>query len=391
MAYELSSTSWDHEELDALQRVIRSGRFTMGDQVRLFEEAFAAKFGVKHAVMTNAGSSANLVGIAALAYRSKRPLQRGDEVIVPAISWATTFHPLQQYGLKLRFVDVDLHTLNMDVSKLDAALTPRTRMVVAVSILGNPAALDVIRGFCDTHDLIFFEDNCESMGATLNGKPCGTFGDIGTFSTFYSHHISTMEGGLLVTDDTEIDHLARAIRNHGWARDVPSDSALGTRYDDAFFEAYRFVLPGYNVRPLEMCGAVGLEQLRKLDRMVATRRANAARFVDLFRDDPRFIIQRENGSSSWFSFTIILNPSFAADRAKVMAAMREAGIEFRMITGGCFPLHEAIRYFDYEVVGGIPNATIAHTHGFFVGNHPHDLTTSIAELRRVLDAAAGGR
>jgi CDP-4-dehydro-6-deoxyglucose reductase, E1 len=388
MPYELSSPTWGQEETDALQRVIRSGRYTMGEQVRLFEQAFAARFGMKHAVMMNSGSSANLVGVASLFYKSTNPLQRGDEVIVPAISWATTYHPLQQYGMKLRFVDVDLETLNMDVSKLEAALTPRTRMVVAVSILGNPAALDVLRAFCDAHKLILFEDNCESMGASLNGRLCGTFGDINTFSTFYSHHISTMEGGLLVTNDTEIDHLARAIRNHGWARDLPDDSTLGTKHADPFFEAYRFVLPGYNVRPLEMCGAVGLEQLNKLDRMVEARRANAAHFVGLFKGDRRFIIQRENGRSSWFSFTIILNPSLGLDRAKVMAALRRAAIEFRMITGGCFPEHEAIKYFDYEVVGGLQNAIVAHRHGFFVGNHPHDLREELALLRRVLDEAA---
>src|SRR5438105_11313714 len=199
MFYDLASSTWGPEELDAIDRVVRSGRFTMGDHVRRFEEAFAAKFGVRHAVMTNSGSSANLVGVAALFHRQKRPLQRGDEVIVPAISWATTFHPLQQYGLKLRFVDVDLQTLNMDVSRLTEALTPKTRMVMAVSILGNPARLDIMRAFCDEHRLYLFEDNCESMGARLNGKCCGTFGDIGTFSTFYSHHISTMEGGVLVT------------------------------------------------------------------------------------------------------------------------------------------------------------------------------------------------
>jgi CDP-6-deoxy-D-xylo-4-hexulose-3-dehydrase len=385
MAYELSSTSWGQEEIDALQRVIHSGRYTMGEQVRLFEEAFAEKFGMKHAVMMNSGSSANLVGVAALAYRSSRPLQRGDEVIVPAISWATSYHPLQQYGLRLRFVDVELETLNMDVSLLEEALTPRTRMLMAVSILGNPAALDVMRAFCDKHGLILFEDNCESMGARLNGKPCGTFGDVNTFSTFFSHHISTMEGGLLLTNDTEIDHLARAIRNHGWARDLPSDSKLGTRHDDPFFEAYRFVLPGYNVRPLEMAAAVGREQLKKLDGMLAIRRANAALFVKLFKDDSRFIIQRENGESSWFSFTIILNPAAGMDRAKVMADLRDAQIEFRMITGGCFPQHEAIKYFDYDIVGGIERATTAHTRGFFVGNHPRSLTAELTELRRVLD------
>jgi CDP-6-deoxy-D-xylo-4-hexulose-3-dehydrase len=387
MTYELSSTSWGQEELDAMQRVLRSGRFTMGEQVRLFEDAFADRFGMKHAVMVNSGSSANLVGIATLFYRSKRPLQRGDEVIVPAISWATTFHPLQQYGLRLRFVDVELDTLNMDVSRLEAALTPRTRMVVAVSILGNPAPLDRIRAFCDAHDLILFEDNCESMGASLNGRWCGTFGHINTFSTFYSHHISTMEGGLLVTNDIETDHLARAIRNHGWARDLPHDSVVnrGQALDDPFFEAYRFVVPGYNVRPLELAGAVGQEQIKKLDAMLAIRRQNAAHFVSLFKDDPRFIIQRENGSSSWFSFTMILNPAMNLDRARLMESLRNADIQFRMITGGCFPEHAAVKYFDYDIVGDIANAKIAHERGFFVGNHPRDLTPELNHLRGVLE------
>ena len=387
MTYELASTSWGQEELDAIARVVATGQFTMGEEVRRFERAFADRFGVDHAVMMNSGSSANLVGVAALFHLHDRPLQRGDEVIVPAISWATTFHPLQQYGLKLRFVDVELDTLNMDVSKLERALTPRTRMVVAVSILGNPAALDVIRAFCDEHGLFFFEDNCESMGASLAGRPCGTFGDLGTFSTFYSHHISTMEGGLLVTNRTEIANLARAIRNHGWARDcAPATPPSGDR--DEFFEAYRFIVPGYNVRPLEMCGAIGLEQLKKLDGMLEIRRANAALFQKLFRGDDRFILQREHGTSSWFSFTLILNPARRIDRGRVMSAMRAGGIGFRMITGGSFLRHEAAKFFDYDVVGTLANADMAHDHGFFVGNHPRDLTAEITHLRGILDEAA---
>ena len=169
MYYELASSSWGDEEIQAIQRVVASGRFTMGENVSRFEEAFAKKFGVKHALMVSSGSTANLVAIAALFYKKDRPLQRGDEVIVPSISWATTYYPLQQYGLKLRFLDVELDTLNMDVSQLEKALTPRTRMVVAVSILGNPCALDVLRKFCDQHGLYLFEDNCESMGAPLHG------------------------------------------------------------------------------------------------------------------------------------------------------------------------------------------------------------------------------
>jgi CDP-6-deoxy-D-xylo-4-hexulose-3-dehydrase len=226
------------------------------------------------------------------------------------------------------------------------------------------------------------------MGASLGGKLCGTFGHLNTFSTFYSHHISTMEGGVLLTNDTEIDHLARAIRNHGWARDVPANTALYERYPDGFFEAYRFILPGYNVRPLEMCGAVGMEQLKKLDRMVEIRRANAALFVELFRGDERFIIQREHGRSSWFSFTVILNPSMQIDRRRVMESLRAADIGFRMITGGCFLRHDAIRFFDYDTVGTITNANIAHDHGFFVGNHPADLKPQLVRFRDVLDRAA---
>ena len=386
MFYDLASTTWSAEEIDAITRVLAAGRTTMGEHVRRFEEAFAARFGVRHAVMVNSGSSANLVAVASLFYKQDQPLRRGDEVLVPAISWATTFHPLQQYGLKLRFLDVELDTLNMDVSQLEAALTPRTRMVVAVSVLGNPAALDVIRAFCDRHGLYLLEDNCESMGASLHGRLCGTFGHLNTFSTFFSHHISTMEGGLLLTDDDELNYLARVIRNHGWARDV--QEPVDAQTPEGFFEAYRFVMPGYNVRPLELCGAVGLEQLEKLDGMLERRRANAATFLELFGGDERFILQREHGRSSWFSFTLILNPALPIDRAHVMRSMRDAGIGFRMITGGCFPRHEAIRFFDYDTVGPLTNANLAHDRGFFVGNHPRDLTAEITRFRDVLDRAA---
>ena len=140
MFYELAAPTWGEEEVEAIQRVVKSGRFTMGENVAAFEAAFANYFGAKYAVMVNSGSSANLVAVAALFYKKERPLQRGDEVIVPAISWATTYHPLQQYGLKLKFIDVELDTLNMDVSKLEQALTQRTRAIMAVSILGNTAA-----------------------------------------------------------------------------------------------------------------------------------------------------------------------------------------------------------------------------------------------------------
>jgi CDP-6-deoxy-D-xylo-4-hexulose-3-dehydrase len=387
MFYELAASSWDAEEREAIEQVIASDRFTMGDRVREFEAEFAKHFGARYAVMVNSGSSANLVGTAAFFFKNDRPLERGDEAIVPALSWATTYHPLQQYGLKLKFVDIELDTLNIDVSQLERALTPRTRLIVAVSILGNPCALDVLRKFADAHGLYLLEDNCESMGAELGGKAAGTFGDIGTFSFFYSHHISTIEGGMAITDDEELCHLMKALRAHGWTRDLPPDSPVFKKRSSDFFEAYRFVLPGYNVRSTEINAAIGLRQLKKLDGFVATRRRNLALFNSLFAGDDRFIIQRENGKSSSFCFPIILNPAFNLDRQRVLEALKEADIGHRIITGGNFLRHDVIRYYDYECVGEMTNADLAHDHGFFTGNHPFDLSEQIHRLRNVLSAA----
>jgi CDP-6-deoxy-D-xylo-4-hexulose-3-dehydrase len=388
MFYSLASSSWGPEEINAINRVVASGMFTMGENVKAFEQEFAKYFGMKYGVMVNSGSSANLVAVASLFYKKDRPLQRGDEVIVPAISWSTTFHPLQQYGLRLKFIDVELDTLNIDVSKIEAAIGPRTRMILAVSILGNPAAVDVMRKIADKHGLYFMEDNCESMDAELGGKKTGTYGHLNTYSSFFSHHISTMEGGVVLTDDMELFHILLAMRNHGWTRDLPPGSPVFEKRDDDFFEAYRFILPGYNVRPIELSGAIGREQIKKLPAMTVQRRKNLAHFQKLFAGDERFIIQREHGKSSSFCFTMIMNPKRHIDRKRAFEALKKADIGYRIITGGNFLRHDVIKYYDYEIVGGAtPNADIAHNYGFFVGNAPVDLTPQIDKLRDVLDRA----
>ena len=388
MFYELAASTWGPEEHAAIQAVVTEGRFTMGPKVAAFEDAFARYHGQRYAVMVNSGSSANLIAVAALFYKKDRPLQRGDEVIVPAISWATTYHPLQQYGLRLKILDVELNTLNVDASRLAAAVGPRTRAIMGVSILGNPAALDVMRRFADERGLYFIEDNCESMDAELAGRKAGTFGHIATFSSFFSHHISTMEGGMLVTDDRELHELARSLRAHGWVRDLPADSVIYDKRADDFYEAYRFILPGYNVRPLELSGAIGIEQLKKLPAMTEARRKNWALFRRLFGNDDRFIIQRENGRSSAFSFTLLPSPALGVPRERILGALTHADIGYRIITGGCITRHDVIRHYDYETDGDLPNANYVHDHGFFVGNHPVDLTAQIERLHAVLDRAA---
>ncbi|MES2142195.1 MAG: DegT/DnrJ/EryC1/StrS family aminotransferase [Pseudomonadota bacterium] len=387
MHYKLATNNFCSEERQAILNVIESGRYTMGEQVKQFEAAFSKKVKANFSVMVNSGSSANLVAVAALFYCKDNPLCPGDEVIVPAISWATTYYPLHQYGLKLKFIDVDLHTLNMDADLLEAALTPKTKMVIAVNILGNPCELTRIKAFCEKHHLILFEDNCESMGAQLDGQYCGTFGQIGTFSTFFSHHITTMEGGLIVTNNEELYELCLSLRSHGWTRSIPNKANIYQKKDNDLFEAYRFILPGYNVRPIEMAGAIGIKQLQKLDHMVEERRKNAVFFINCFAGDERFILQRENGLSSWFCFTLVLNPKFNIVRSKLLEQLKQSEIEYRIITGGNFLRHDVIKYIDHEAVGTIKNADVIHEQGFFVGNHPYDITKEIQYFHSVISKA----
>lgn len=383
MNYELAYSTFDKEEKEAMYEVIESDFFTMGKRVKEFEQEFATFFNKKYAVMVNSGSSANLVGVASLFYKKKKPLKRGDEVIVPCISWATTFYPLQQYGLKLKFVDIDLHTLNYDIEELKKAVSSKTKMIVTVSVLGNPNYFDEIEKICEENEIILFDDNCESMGAKYNDKYTGTSGLVNTFSTFFSHHISTMEGGLILTDDFEIYSLCKSLRNHGWTRDQDEDSPIFEKAKNDFFEAYRFILPGYNVRPGELQGALGLKQIKKLPLMLDQRRKNGEYFKNKFSGDSRFIIQKEVGESSWFAFTLILNPEANLNRGKVFKALDDAKIGYRIITGGNFLEHDVIKYFDYEVTKS-DNASYAHNNGFFVGNSPHDLTENIDLLYKTL-------
>ena len=193
-----------------------------------------------------------------------------------------------------------------------------------------------------------------------------------------------MEGGMVVTDNNEICHLLRSLRAHGWTRDLPKETEIFKTRTDDFFEAYRFILPGYNVRPLEISGAIGIEQLKKLPAMTIARRKNLAFFQKLFENDERFIIQKENGKSSSFSFPIIINPEKKLKREKIFAALQEAEIGYRIITGGYILRHDVAKFFKYDTAGQLKNAEIAHDYGFFVGNHPFDLENELTYLAETL-------
>ncbi len=382
--YPLASSTWDDNELRAIQSVIDKDMYTMGEAVRQFEADFARFLNTRFCVMVNSGSSANLLAVAALFYTKTPKLKRGDEVIVPAVSWSTTFYPLYQYGLKLKFVDVDLHTLNFDLTQLRNAVTDNTRMIMAVNLLGNPNDFDAIRDIIGTRDILLLEDNCESMGAEYKGKQAGTFGIMGTYSSFYSHHIATMEGGLISTDDEELYHVLLSLRAHGWTRHLPKENLVSNKSDDWFEESFRFVLPGYNVRPVEMSGAIGIEQLKKLPGFLEERRKNAALFVELFKDHPDFLIQHNIDNSSWFGFSFIIRPDSKRDRREIVGLLAANGIDCRPIVTGDFTKNDVLRFFDYELFGEMKNAAYLDKKGFFVGNHQIPLKEEIQHLYEVL-------
>ncbi|OGS75130.1 MAG: pyridoxamine 5-phosphate oxidase [Gallionellales bacterium GWA2_55_18] len=384
--FPLATASWGKEEIDAMQRVIASGMFTMGANVQAFERDFAQYVGSQHCVMVNSGSSANLLMVAALFY-TKNPklnLQRGNEVIVPAVSWSTTYYPLYQYGLRIKFVDIDLHTLNYDLDQLEQAVTDKTRAIMAVNLLGNPNDFGRIRQIIGKRDIVLMEDNCESMGAKYQGKQAGTFGLMGSYSSFFSHHISTMEGGLIVTDDEELCHILLSLRAHGWTRNLPKQNLVcGEKSDDPFKESWRFVLPGYNVRPLEMEGALGVEQLKRLPKMVEERRKNGKLLQAALADHSDIIIQREIGESSWFGFSLVIRPGSQLTREALVVKLNELGFECRPIVAGNFAKNEVVKYFDSEVHGTLKNADHIDQNGLFVGNHHYPIPEAFTALAQL--------
>lgn len=382
--YPLASTTWDQAELDAIQNVINKGMYSMSSAVAQCEKDFAQYCKSKYCVMVSSGSTANLIMVASLFYRKNNPLKRGDEVIVPAVSWSTTYYPLYQYGLKLKFVDIDLETLNFDLKALEGAITDKTRLIMAVNLLGNPNDFAQIEKLTKGKNIELIEDNCESMGATFNGKQAGTFGSMGTFSCFFSHHISTMEGGFVVTDDEELYHILLCLRAHGWTRNLPKENHVtGTKSDNAFVESFKFVLPGYNVRPLEMSGAIGSQQIKKLPKFIDIRRDNAKYFQEQFANHPDFIIQKEVGDSSWFGFSFVIRPGSKIDRLTFIDHLTKNGVECRPIVTGNFAKNEVLKWFDYEIHGDLKNADRIDQHGFFVGNHQNPMREQIKQLRNL--------
>lgn len=367
----LSRPTFGADEVMEVIDSLLSTWVTMGEKVTEFEQLWAEYVGADHSVMVNSGSSANLVAMKAL---SRDRISPGDEVIVPAVSWSTSVFPIVDVGATPVLVDVDPETYTIDPDALQDAITDETAAIVPVHLLGNPCEMDYISDLAETHDLSVMEDCCEAHGATYQGQKVGTFGDFGTFSFFFSHHISTIEGGAVVTDSAQDRDELRMYRAHGWTRET-EEQDYATEYpslDDRFL----FARHGYNLRPTEIQGGFGIHQVPKLDRFIDERRRNAQilnrqleRHVDYFE----LLRERDGTRCSWFAYPILIRPDAPFSRAELQNHLESNQIETRPILAGDITKQPAMEEIPHQISGDLSGAEHLHFDGLFVGNH-HGLT-----------------
>ena len=381
MFWNLQENALTEADLNALVEFIRSNpKFTQGPRVREFEQAYAKWQGCKHAVMVNSGSAANLLLIGAV--KELKGWNDGDEVLVPAVTWPTTITPVMQCGLKPVFVDANLTDLSFDYDQLARKITPRTRGIFVAHLLGFPADVDKMLALTRGRDLTLLEDCCESQGATWNGMKVGNHGLAGTFSLYWGHHMTAIEGGLITTNSEELYRLLLLKRSHGLARELPPEchEEVAAKYPDIDFR-FLFLTDGTNFRSTELNAVLGLRQLARLDDFIRIRNRNFGHYVGLCRRYPEELVALDAKTGSSFAFAFLFK-----DRAKKAAFQKvigEAGIESRPLIGGNLLRQPFLRR--YYTPAEFPNADFLHTNSFYIGNNQfvtEERMQALAEIAR---------
>jgi len=333
---QLAVSTIGPKDIDEAIACLKSGNLTMGQKVREFEAKFAQYIGAKDAVMVNSGSSANLLALFAFSNPFiNKHLSPGDEVIVPAVTWSTTAFPVIQAGCVPVFVDCD-QDYQIDTQKLDELITNKTKAIIPTHILGNVCNMDEITKIAKDHELYVLEDSCEALGAKYGNKYVGTIGDIGTYSFYFSHHITTIEGGMVVSTNEELLDTIRVMRHHGLVRDSSKKAEYIKNFPN-IDPRFMFVNMGFNLRPTELNAVLGITQLDKLDGIIETRKRNAKMLIEaLQRYEDYLLLPREkpNTSHSWFAFPITVKPNSLFKREDLMNFMEKASIETRPLIAG---------------------------------------------------------
>ena len=376
LAYNLLDNAFSKKDIMEGIKVLKSKKITMSEKTKKFEIAFAKYVGAKYAIMVNSGSSANLLSVfAACNPMRKNRFAKGEEAIVPSLCWSTSLWPLVQAGLKPVFVDTDPKTLNMDIKDLKRKISTKTKVIMSVHVLGISANISEIKKISKKRNIILIEDTCESLGAEYNKKKLGTFGDFGTYSFYYSHQITSGEGGMIVCNNYNDYKILHSMRSHGWSRGINENFKLKTKYKK-LDKRFLFINSGFNLRPLDISAAIGHNQLKRIKKFIKTRNDNREKLINCikkskkWKDQFEFIVPNKKIIPSWFGLPILIDKKFISIKQKFLKYLEKNKIENRPIISGNFINQPCIELFKLNNKQSyFHGSEEIEKRGFFIGIH----------------------
>ena len=369
--YPLIENPYRKSDINEALKVLKSRRLTIGPVTDKFQNSFTKKLGSNFSLMVNSGSSANLLALQCLInpYRKKR-LKPGDEVLIPSLCWSTSLWPIIQSGLKPKFVDIDLDSLNINLNDLKKKISKKTKAILVVHVLGNCADMSELMRIVKKHNLILIEDTCESLGTKYKNKYLGTFGDFSSFSFYSSHQISSGEGGMICCKNNDDHEIIKSLRAHGWSRGLKNEKkiAADNKHLDSRFIFYN---SGFNLRSTDIAASIGLNQFKDIDQFIKKRSINRDKILKMFKKKIKmmkylsFIDANNHVEASWFGIPILLSKKI--NRNKFLSKIEKLGVETRPIISGNFLKQPSIKKYKLNKKSNFKNSDIVNNHGFFIG------------------------
>ena len=364
--YLLSPNSFSNEDIICGIEILLSKKITMGDLTKKFEHEFAKYIGSKYALMVNSGSSANLLSTFALINPLKKnKLIKGDECLIPSLCWSTSLWPIVQAGLVPKFVDVSPNTLNVSIKEIEKKITSKTKAIMAVHVLGNSTNMELLKKIVKKNKLYLIEDTCESLGSKYGNKFLGNFGDFGTYSFYYSHQITSGEGGMITCNDKGDYNIIHALRAHGWDRGLKNSKSN-----------FNFINSGFNVRPNEISAAIGYNQFKRLNKLKNVRYINRDKIIyslkssNKWKNQFTFIEADKKLQPSWFGLPILINEKFISKKSRFLNYLNKCGIETRPIISGNFINQKSVKLYNLNPDKlKFKGAQEIEDRGFFIGIH----------------------
>ena len=362
--YPLLENAFSIKDINSAIKVVKSRRLTMSKKTLEFEKKFSKFIKSKYCLMVNSGSSANLLAFFALTNPLKKnKLKPGDECLIPALCWSTSLWPIVQTGLVPKFIDVDLNTYSSNLEIIKRNITKKTKAIMLINVLGNCSEIDKIKSFAKKKNIYLIEDNCESLGSVYKGKNLGTFGDFSTFSFYYSHQLTAGEGGMIVCKNKSDFKILQSLRAHGWDREISKKK-----------NTFNFINQGFNLRPLDISASIAMSQLKRLKKMVKTRKYNRDTIIKHLKkstnwdDQFTFFEASKFLKPSWFSIPLLINKKYLKYKGNYLKKLEKNKIETRPIISGNFINQPAIKLHKLKFnKNSFRNAQEIEERGFFIG------------------------